>query len=479
MTVDCEQAANLISSRIDGELAASDEARLEAHLAGCAACRAALEAAELQDAAMVRAFAGERHAAAALATRVTQEMSAFAPAPRPEAKRAWRGAMIRWARWTSAAAAGFVAALIFMRPAAPPETRSQAPVLPEKPIAHLALALGDVFTCPSHDEPWQPMAEGDGLAPGAKVRTAREAKCELALADGSRLRLNSGTELHFTAAGDVQLARGQIWSAVPPDAGPLRIAAGEAEVTTGGPAAQFEVACEAKAATVTVVAGSARVHGQGQATTVRGGESLHLGEATAIGAEPPLVAACTPVADPVKATRWLDDLLVLLPPDDPELLARVDALLARIVAERSGRAVASSPGDVERDVRARGHAWAAPIARFALDHLSAPADADLNKRRTAARLLADLASPSSVPDLIALLGDDDGEVRFHAAAALHRLTGQTLGFPPDYCAATPRDAAPMAAWQEWWARNGSRYPAAPQTRPNKKPPEAAEGFRGR
>ena len=33
MTVDCEQAANLISSRIDGELAVADEAVLDAHLA--------------------------------------------------------------------------------------------------------------------------------------------------------------------------------------------------------------------------------------------------------------------------------------------------------------------------------------------------------------------------------------------------------------------------------------------------------------
>jgi HEAT repeat protein len=73
--------------------------------------------------------------------------------------------------------------------------------------------------------------------------------------------------------------------------------------------------------------------------------------------------------------------------------------------------------------------------------------------------LGDLAPPSCVPELIALLSDDDGEVRFHTAAALNRLTGQTLGFSPDRCAADPRDPAPVAAWQEWWSRNRSRYPA--------------------
>jgi predicted anti-sigma-YlaC factor YlaD len=63
MTVDCEDAANLISSRIDGELAAADAAALDAHLGECAACRAAMESCELQDAAMLRAFAGGRDAA--------------------------------------------------------------------------------------------------------------------------------------------------------------------------------------------------------------------------------------------------------------------------------------------------------------------------------------------------------------------------------------------------------------------------------
>jgi ferric-dicitrate binding protein FerR (iron transport regulator) len=437
----CELAANLISSRIDGELAASEEAVLDAHLAECAACRAAMEAAAIQDAAMMRAFAGEREAAAALARRVEREFSGEAAATGVRQRRA-----TRWAGWIAAAAAGFVAGVIVVRPANPPATPVQISAQPAEPIAHLALVSGEVFTCPSDKTDWQPVALGEGLAPGAKLRTTDAAKCEVALPGGARLRLNSGTELKLATGGDVQLTGGQIWSA-----GPLRIAAGDTQVTT--PSAQLDVACAANAATVTVVAGSAQVNGQGQATTVRGGEMLR------VGGEPPPKYGCVPMDDPVKATRWLDDLLVLLPPDDPELLARVDALLARIVAERSATAaVARGPGPVEHDVRARGRAWAASMGRYAIDHRSAPAEADRARRRTAARLLADLAPPSSVPDLIAILADDDSEVRFHAAAALNRLTGQTLGFSPDRCAAEPRDAAPVAAWQEWWAQNRSRYP---------------------
>jgi hypothetical protein len=456
MTVDCEQVANLISSRIDGELAAADEAVLDAHLGECAICRAMMEATEVQDAAMLRAFAGGRDAAAALAQRVELQMTGAASGPAATvAGRAWQRSAMRIAGWTAAAAAGFIGAVILMGPAAAPVTQLQLSAQPADPIAHLALTSGEVFTCPSGEKAWQPIVQGASLEPGAKVRTSGAAKCELALPGGSRLRLNSGTELRLATASDVQLTGGQIWSAVPQNAGMLRIAAGDACVTTGGPHAQFDVACEPDAATVTVVAGSAQVNGQGQAATVHVGESLRVG-----GIAPLATYTCEPIADPMKATQWLDDLLILLPPDDPELQARVDALLTRIVTERTGSAAATAvqePGPIEHDVRARGALWAAPMARYATKHLSAPAEADQLKRRAAARLLADLAPPSCVGDVIPLLADDNGEVRFHAAAALNRLTGQTLGFSPHRCAATPRDPAPLAAWQQWWTRNRSRY----------------------
>ncbi|MEA2734784.1 MAG: hypothetical protein QOE14_1235 [Humisphaera sp.] len=471
MAVDCEEAGNLISARIDGELTGVDEAALDAHLAGCAACRAALEAAALQDAAMVRAFADGRDAAAALARRVeqgvAQEVAAIAPHPRAAANGPWRRSPMRWVGWTAAAAAGFIGAMIFMRPAPPPATPLQRAAQPADAIAQLVRVAdisGEVFTCPSDGKPWQPVIAGAAFAPGAKVRTDDSAKCELTLPGGSRVRLNSGSELKLSAAGDMQLSRGQMFWACPEGAGLLRIAAGDAQVTAGGlgggPAAQLDIARVADAATVTVVTGSAQVYGQGQATTVRGGEFLRVAGAT-IGVDPTPKFGCEPVTDPLKATRWLDDLLVLLPPDDPELLARVDALLARIVAERREPVAAAAPGPVEHDIRARGQAWAAPIARYALNHLSASADADRAKRRTAARLLADLAPPACVGELIPLLADDDSEVRFHAAAALNRLTGQTLGFSPDRCAADPRDPAPIVAWQEWWTGNRSRYSARP------------------
>ena len=78
---------------------------------------------------------------------------------------------------------------------------------------------------------------------------------------------------------------------------------------------------------------------------------------------------------------------------------------------------------------------------------------------TAARLLSDLAPPWAIPDLIALLGDHDGEVRFHAATALHRLTGLTLGLSPAACASDSGPAVELTQkkWQAWWEQNKGRH----------------------
>ena len=84
-TMECEEAIELISARVDGELATEDARRLEAHLAICAECRATAEAMSLQDAQLVRAFAPKREAAANVAGRV---VVAQARTGRP-----------RWTRW--------------------------------------------------------------------------------------------------------------------------------------------------------------------------------------------------------------------------------------------------------------------------------------------------------------------------------------------------------------------------------------------
>lgn len=456
----CEEAANLISARIDGELAADDGAALDAHLAECAACRSAEEAAAVQDAALLRAFAPRRAAAADLAERVVAEVAGGRPRVRPARADRFRSRLAPWAGWAAAAAAGVVIAVMVSGPRG--RTPIVGPPAAVQPVAHLTLATGKVFTCPSDSQAWRPITPGDGVTPGGRVRTDG-AKCELQLAGGGRVRLNAGTDACFAVGRDVRLGSGQMWSALPGGAAPVRVAAGPARVTTaggaGGPGAQFDVACTSDVATVTVLAGTAEVAGDGPPATVGSGQAVRLPRGLA-------AYACAPVADPVAATRWQDELLVLKPADDPEVAARVGQLLARIATDqaacatpgRTTTAPAAGPGAAEADVRARGDAWSAPLACYVRP---GPAPAPAAERRAAARLLADLAPPWSIPDLIDLLGDADGDVRAAAAAGLRRLTGQDLGPTPERCAAG-RDPAAEAEWRAWWQANEGRYPPRPR-----------------
>ena len=63
-------------------------------------------------------------------------------------------------------------------------------------------------------------------------------------------------------------------------------------------------------------------------------------------------------------------------------------------------------------------------------------------------------------DLIELLGDTDGQVRYSAASALKRLTKQTLGHEPkEWREKSPADLKDArAAWRTWWLKNKQRFP---------------------
>jgi HEAT repeat protein len=77
---------------------------------------------------------------------------------------------------------------------------------------------------------------------------------------------------------------------------------------------------------------------------------------------------------------------------------------------------------------------------------------DREIRRAAALACAMKDDKSAVPDLIALLDDREALVARAAHAALKSLTGQDLG---PAATASPADRArAVAAWKEWWKRNG-------------------------
>jgi hypothetical protein len=86
------------------------------------------------------------------------------------------------------------------------------------------------------------------------------------------------------------------------------------------------------------------------------------------------------------------------------------------------------------------------------------------RRQTVMRLSSDLAPSWTVPDLIALLADEDAEMRVFVATALQRLTCLDQGRPPtpwqddlEKCAAT------LERWQKCWTNNRRHHPSSPMT----------------
>jgi HEAT repeat protein len=115
----------------------------------------------------------------------------------------------------------------------------------------------------------------------------------------------------------------------------------------------------------------------------------------------------------------------------------------------------------EKEILQLGDHCVLPLTRFIQSEQS---KGDKQKRVNAARILAKIARPWSVEDLIGLLADDDREVRFHAANALDRLTdGQTHGLAADQWrdADAETRAASLARWRAWWVDNKNEFPTAP------------------
>lgn len=93
--LDCDQALELISAKLDGELAADEASRLDAHLKTCPGCRALLS--DLQ--AIHGAMPGPLDVPADLSARIMEQVRREKVTPMPFPKK-----RIRWKALASAAA---------------------------------------------------------------------------------------------------------------------------------------------------------------------------------------------------------------------------------------------------------------------------------------------------------------------------------------------------------------------------------------
>jgi hypothetical protein len=199
--VDCEQALNLISARLDGELSPRECSALEVHLAACSSCRATAEAFALQDADLRQAFTDRRRAAAATGQRIASRNPAFDMPQRRGARRLRR----RLLAFVVGLAAAVELVLIFNKwPKTPPPMTMPAPVV-ATPLGNAEPVLERLVP-----RPLAPAPAPAVLAAGESVETkAGERRC-VALWAGGQVFLDQKSRARMDGPGEVTLEAGAI-----------------------------------------------------------------------------------------------------------------------------------------------------------------------------------------------------------------------------------------------------------------------------
>jgi hypothetical protein len=486
----CSHAESQLNALLDGELPPEEHSALDAHLSECTPCREALASLRAQDERLRAVFSGGASAAARISDAVAASLAqaemkadpavhALAAGSRLNEPRlnASRGVASRpspvWqvVSWLAAAAAGFLLAVAIFRPwndrladgSQPPKPASSTDTAQnstektaQKAVARLVVATGPVEILPASSSAWSAAdPSSDGCSSGSTVRTAVGASCEFQTPEGGVIRINDDSQVVFRSSKSIELHKGQLWCSAPEQAG-LEVVAipPQAEKTQPEPArSPWTFSCPAKSEVVTKVGRPDGVQvtiAQGE-VDVRAGsfsEKLRSGETMTVAFGK--YDKDSSKQDPLLDATWIHPLLVKKGHAEPELIERVNELLARL-----GQSKAASL--YEDELRRLGEYCVLPLLRYVQSDLS---QEDRERRQKAMRIAADLSPAWAVEDLISLLADSDGEVRYLAANALTRLTSQTHGRNPDAWRSPWADCQDShARWQAWWAGQRHRYPS--------------------
>lgn len=454
--MDCEQARDRLNEALAAPLADDVRSSLAAHLATCSACRAEQESLQRLDAQLRRALRPQCDAAVRVAERVA---ALVIDAPRPNASpppttvvpRRWLTLLVTAA--LSAAAGFWLALTVGPRPAPPP---LPVPASPAPIVARLAAATRAIEVQTNGEAPWRAVSLSSNAAwtnvelpSGSAVRTSNGARCELATVDGCIVRLNDGAEVGLPSPRRLELRQGEIWCSTPPEV--------TLEVLTGVSASlppNCTVLCPSTPAAFSCVQGPDCV----EVTSARGVVELHTpttkrtlrpGESVAVVSRQ--FEERPRQRDPWQAVGWMLPL-VGQRPDHPELTERVDSLLAEV-----GRTKVSYLR--EQQLRGLGEYGVLPLLRFVE---SASSRTNPERRDAAMRIVADLAPSWSIGNLVPLLRDEQPSIRFEAARALQRLTGEDHGHSAqDWRQPTEVMQEAWTRWNAWWEENRAQLPARP------------------
>lgn len=455
----CDEIQSLLSADLDGQLDDESRPMLDAHLATCADCRSARESLAALDAALVRGLRPMRSRADEVAERTIARMRAQAEPARQSPSRRWIGYLL-------AVAGGYLLAVLLARPLPPsgvpiPDTIARQPEreVPESGlqppmVATIVAITGPVQVRRPQETDWVSVEIPSFSCPtDTSIRTPESSLCELETDRGCRIRMNAETEVDLKANNELHLAQGQLWCQAP-NSSQMKIVAirsptpnptpESCTLSWSGPGTMLTACGPEQPLTVAAGAGVVDVVTGDATQRLEAGDSAQIVGARIV----PLSGAAEPLLD----ASWMHPLLVRKGIADGELNDRVNELLARL-----GRAKMSFL--YERDIRGLGEYSALPLLRFVE---SADSQQDADRRQQAATILADVAPAWMVPDLIALLGDTDPDVRVSTARGLQRITGLDQGLPPEQWRESSENRGDThQRWLAWWEQNRRAYASRP------------------
>ena len=330
-------------------------------MAACGACRALAEGARKDAEWLDDLFREDRD--------WKDTVLARALAPRRRVPLAW-----------AAAAAALLPALLLLRPREPEPPRQ-------------VLARVQTATSTLEGKPF--------LVSGDVLRTPPGATASILCTDGTKICLNSDSEVVFHDARHVQVRKGEVWTLVASFDRPMRIDVEDGKVTPLG--CILDVAVSREESRLSTLSGVALFSDlRGESRTVTTGKSCAIREGRLGGLE---AASCEPA--------WVGPLLM----EPAAGMEDAESMLRLVESPRSRK--------------------------------------DPEARRLSAGRLSVLAEARHAGGLVGLLSDEDGEVRESAARALGRLSGPGAPAPLPEGAWRRLEGAGLekacAPWQSWWA----------------------------
>jgi len=427
----CDRFELLIHGRIDGELGPEDAAPLDAHLAGCAACRRLLAESEAQDAELRRGFAPLAVGARDRGERRAAQFSAL-PRPHRRGRSALRLAAacvvaFGLGMWVHARLEGSAGAARSTDGALTPDGVPTTP----RAVAHLTYSTGPVEILAAGTDVWQRLPAAGAVPAAAMLRSGPETRCELRAADGSVLRLDGGAEIRATTTRSWALERGRVWLHVARAKTRFEVRADDAIITALG--TQFDVTRSAGVRQVNVFAGTTLVTRGDDARIVRPGERADI--------DTTIATRRAYRSELAAASLWMHELLLLKGAADAELATRLEDLLAGLGEQKVATLY-------EDEIRALGPSCVTPLLKFLQSEREQRGQ---RGRVTAAKIAAELATDAAIDDLILLLSDQNGDVRAAMATALQRLTGEDFGRTPEAWRTSPwpECEATLLRWVDW------------------------------